>query len=125
VKYLLDINALLAAIWRDHTSHPVADRWVMGKSLATCALSELGFLRISTHPRALGASMSDARVLLRDFLAKHQVEFVPADLPVLGSKAGKSDDLTDFYLADLAANRQMRFATLDSKIRHPAVELIN
>ena len=124
MKYLLDVNALIASIWTDHASHRLADSWVRGKTLATCPVSELGFLRISTHPKALGASMADARKLLQDFLAKHRVEFVPNDLPALQSKAAKSEDVTDFYLADLAAKNGLKLATLDTNLSHNAVEII-
>jgi predicted nucleic acid-binding protein len=124
VKYLLDVNALVAAVWTDHASHSLADCWVQGKLIVTCPLSELGFLRISTHPKALGAAMADARRLLEDFLVQRKVEFLPADLPALRSKAAKSDHVTDLYLADLAASRTMKLATLDGGIPHPAVEII-
>ena len=68
MRYLLDVNALIAAVWKDHVDHAKADSWVAGKDLATCPLSELGFLRVSTQPKAIGATMRDARKLLDDFL---------------------------------------------------------
>ena len=124
MKYLLDVNALIACIWTDHANHAAAEAWVQGKALATCPLSELGFLRVSTNPRALGATMPEARRLLKDFLIKHRMEFVPADLPGLQSNSAKSDEVTDIYLAELASKKMMRLATLDSQISHGAVELI-
>ena len=124
MKYLLDVNALIAAIWTDHASHATAESWIKGKDLATCPVSELGFLRISTIPKALGATMPDARKLLEDFSSEHGVEFVPADLPALESSARKSDEVTDCYLAELAAIKAMKLATLDKGILHSAVEVI-
>ena len=124
MTYLLDINALIACIWTDHASHRVADSWVRSKSLATCAISELAFLRISTHPKALGASMTDSRKLLHDFLTKRRIQFVPSDLPALQSKAANSDQVTDFYLAELAAKHNLKLATLDTNLSHNAVEVI-
>ena len=123
-KYLLDISALIAAIWTDHEGHGITERWLKGKDLATCPLTELGFLRISTNPKAMGATMPDARKLLGDFLSSHDVQFVPADLPALKSSAQKSDGVTDGYLAGLAASKAMKLATLDKGIVHVAVELI-
>ena len=85
MKYLLDVNALIASIWTDHASHPVADSWVRGKSLASCALSELGFLRISTHPKHLGQhERSDAmsihsRAVLAAEVAVDLLAFGPDD----------------------------------------------
>jgi hypothetical protein len=125
MRYLLDVNALIAAIWTDHVHHPTADAWIKGKSLAICPLSELGFLRISTHPKAFGASMADARKLLQGFVAKHAVEFVGADLSALESKANKSEEVTDAYLADLAGRKNLKLATLDSGISHSAVTVIS
>jgi len=124
MRYLMDVNLLIAAIWNDHVGHSSADAWVKGKSLVTCPFSELGFLRVSTHPKALGAPMMDARKLLEDFLKKHSVEFLAADLPALKTKATRSEDLTDLYLAELAASNQLKLATFDSKISHSAIELI-
>jgi toxin-antitoxin system PIN domain toxin len=124
VKYLLDVNLLIAAIWSAHTNHQKADAWTKGKELATCAITELGFLRISTHPRGLNCQMAGARALLDDFLAKHSVEFVPCDLPALKSRAAHSDQVTDSYLAELASARGMKLATLDIGIKHSAAQVI-
>ena len=124
MKYLLDVNALIASIWKDHAKHAVADNWIKGKALITCPLSELGFLRVSTQPKAIGATMADARKLLEDFLTKHTVEFVAADLPALDSKPAKSEEVTDHYLSELAARKHCKLATLDARITHPAVEVM-
>lgn len=124
MKYLLDVNVLVACIWSDHVHHGVADGWLQAKEVAVCPLSELGFLRVSTQPKAVGATLADARKLLEDFLTKHAVEFLPADLPALHSKPLKAEALTDNYLADLAARHGAKLATLDSGIKHSAVELV-
>ena len=125
MRYLLDISTLLAAIWQTHPLHGNADAWTARNELAICPLSELGFLRISTHPKApFGAVMRDARLLLGDFLGKHDCVFIPADLPGLQSQAVSSEMVTDSYLAGLAASHAMKLATLDTRIRHKAVHLI-
>lgn len=92
--------------------------------MAVCPITELGFLRISTHPRGLNSEMAGARRLLADFLSKHAVEFVPCDLAALESQAARSDGVTDLYLADLASRKGMTLATLDRGIAHPAVEIV-
>ena len=124
MKYLLDVNALLAAILAIHSRHQAADTWLRRKSLATCPLSELGFLRISTNPKAYNLSMAIARQALEAFVKAHKVEFVPADLPAIESGAHQSEAVTDSYLAELAARRGMKLATLDTGIAHAAVEVI-
>jgi len=60
MRYLLDVNALIAVIWRNHPDHSKADVWLEGKDLATCPLSELGFLRISTNPKVLKRRRGDS-----------------------------------------------------------------
>jgi len=92
--------------------------------LATCPITELGFLRISTHPKALNSDVASARELLKNFIASHSIEFFPADLPALGSNPATTDAVTDFYLADLAVSRGFKLATLDERINHPAIELV-
>ena len=124
MKHLLDVNVLLAAIWQQHPDFAKADAWLTGRQVATCALSELGFLRVSTHPKALKADMAASRQLLHAFLERHKAQLVPADLPALKSSARKSEELTDLYLADLAASKGMKFATFDTGIKHAAVEVI-
>jgi predicted nucleic acid-binding protein len=124
MKHLLDVNVLLAAIWQQHPDFAKADAWLAGRQVATCALSELGFLRVSTHQKALKADMAASRRLLHAFLEKHQAEFVPADLPALKASAKKSEELTDLYLAELALSKGMKLATFDTGINHAAVEVI-
>jgi toxin-antitoxin system PIN domain toxin len=124
MRYLLDVNVLLAAIWVTHTEHARADGWVQNKELATCPITELGFLRISTHPKALKATMGDARKLLEHFHSQLNPAFTTDDLKPLKSHPGTSDSVTDHYLADLAASRGMKLATLDANLKHPAAELI-
>ncbi len=92
--------------------------------MAVCPITELGFLRISTHPKGFNSEMAGVRSLLADFLSKHSVEFIPCDLAALESRAAKSDGVTDLYLAELASRRGMTLATLDTDIFHPAVEVV-
>jgi hypothetical protein len=124
MKHLLDVNVLLAAIWQQHPDFPKADAWLAGRQVATCPLSELGFLRVSTAPKALNADMTASRQLLQAFLEKHKAEFIPADLPALKSSARKSDGVTDLYLAELASSKGMKLATFDTHIKHAAVHVI-
>lgn len=53
--YLIDINALLALTWPNHPHHPAAIGWFdhldSGHGWATCATTQLGFIRISSQPK--------------------------------------------------------------------------
>jgi predicted nucleic acid-binding protein len=125
MTHLLDVNVLLAAIWEEHPLHTRAFKWLNGKGIALCPLAELGFIRISTHPKAsFNAPMDKTRELLKKFIAERKTGRIADDLPALESKAKKTDDVTDYYLADLATKHGFKLATLDGKIAHPAAELI-
>lgn len=87
--------------------------------VAVCPITELGFLRISTSS-AFGATMHQARRMLHDWEKQRSPDFVPCDLRALeGNEAPNSGKSTDFYLANLAAARSMRWATLDETSGHP------
>ena len=121
MKYLLDVNALIAAVWQTHVHFSRTTAWRKDKSLVTCPFSELGFLRISTS-RSFGLPMEDARAALEKFIKETGTEFIPADLPALESSPETSAQVTDIYLAELASRHGMKLATLDTGIKHPAVE---
>jgi len=125
MKYLLDVNLLIAAILDSHTRHKCADQWLAGKSLVTCPISETGFLRIVTHPKIYGVAMPVAREALHDFIVRHAPLFLADDLNALKSSAQNSEQVTDFYLAELAEKHQMKLATLDTRISHRAVEIVS
>ena len=125
MTFLLDVNVLICGIWSKHPLHQRAFEGIAGKSLAVCPLAELGFLRISTDERAgIRATMEDARTLLQKFLSDRNVTRINDDLPALASKCKTSRQVTDFYLATLAEKHGCKLATLDEKIKHPAVILL-
>lgn len=125
MKYLLDINLLLAGIWKNHSQHAKAFNWLAGKALVLSPLSELGFIHVSTNPKAINAPMDKTRELLRQFQKERQTEHIPDDLPALASSAKTSPQVTDYYLAALADRHGLRLATLDEGIKHPAAEVVN
>jgi len=125
VKYLLDVNVLLAAIWTGHPRDAEASPWLANKSVTLCPLSELGFLRISTNKKAIGVPMDKARELLGRFAAERKAERISDDLAPLDSHPKTSDEVTDHYLADLATQHGLKLATLDEKIKHASVEVIS
>lgn len=120
MKHLLDVNVLLAVIWTGHPKHASAFEWMGDKVVAVCPLSELGFLRISTQPKAFNKPMNQAREALRLFLDERAAARLPDDLPALESSPQASGHVTDCYLADLAAKHGCRLATLDARLNHPA-----
>ena len=125
MKHLLDVNVLLAAICAGHPKNAATFAWLKGKQLVLCPIAGLGFLRVSSQPKAFNLSMQTARKALAQFCAERQVEWIADDLLPLDSHPFKSDQVTDVYLADLAAKHGLRFGTLDTGIKHAAAVLVS
>ena len=89
-----------------------------------CPLAELGFLRISSNRKAINAPMEKSRELLKQFSAERNAERISDDLAPLDSAPKTSEDITDLYLADLAAKHNYRLATLDKGIIHGSVDRV-
>lgn len=68
--------------------------------------------------------MSQARSALEKFAADRNADRIPDDLLPLKSHPAKTEDVTDHYLADLAAKHGFKLATLDGNLSHAAVELV-
>lgn len=124
--YLLDTNVLIARLSENHEFYQDVIRWEAGKKFAICPLSGLGFLRISCSPTGpIKATMAEAKENLTGFLTSRKCAFVPDDIPAeLVDTVASSKQITDHYLASLAAKHKMKLATFDGKINHPAVEVI-
>jgi predicted nucleic acid-binding protein len=125
MKYLLDVNLLLAGIWESHPQHARAFIWLEGKDIVLCPLSELGFLRVSSNKKAFNFGMEQARHGLSEFSSERGAERIADDLPALDSKPQISDQVAGSYLADLAALHGLKLATFDTGIKHSAVELVS
>lgn len=122
--YLLDVSTLIALLWELHVHNERVTRWQNGEHLAVCPLTELGFLRISTQP-SFGATVAEARKMLRDWKRARKPVFVACDLESLETEEPSTGSrTTDFYLAGLASKHGMRLATLDEGIGHKAAFLI-
>jgi len=125
MKHLLDVNMLIAGIVQSHSQHAQVHAWLSGRQIVLCPIVELGFLRISANHRSgIGLNMEQARDRLEKFAALRIAERIPDDLPVLESHARTHDQVTDQYLADLAAKHGFKFATLDAQINHPSAEIV-
>jgi len=121
VIWLLDVSTLVARLVRSHEHHQRVNFWWVGKPLAVCPITELGFLRVAC---AFGATMEEARQVLAEFLRDEAPAFIPCDRHVLDGPITSARKTTDIYLADLAAARGWRLATLDAGITHPSAEFI-
>jgi uncharacterized protein len=123
--YLLDVNVLIALAWPLHVHHVVAHDWfenVGQKSWATCPLTQLAFVRISSNAKIVSAAVSPraATKALSEMIALSGHTFWPDDLPVNGLASFNSNALvghrqvTDAYLIELAKRHKGKLATLDA-----------
>lgn len=124
MKYLLDVNALVAFGHAEHQFYVRVASWVakLAKSeiptFATSPITELGFVRVMSQ--AYGVSITQAKDLLRRLKEskEYQFEFIADEhdaskLPrwVTGAK-----QTTDGHLLELAKSNRCVLATLDQRI---------
>lgn len=126
VTRLLDVNVLLALLWRDHAEHRAVAQWFRTSvtSWATCPPTQLGFVRVLSLPSVSKGFVApaDAMVLLEKNLAdtRHifwhaDIEFVDPVRSACHTLVG-SKQTTDAYLVALAQRHGGKLATLDRGI---------
>ncbi len=124
MRYLLDVNTLVALGHTLHAHHARAEKWLgsvrpTAEILATCAITELGFVRVSVQA-GLQPDVSTATVALAKLKASSPVptELWSDDLGAdrLPKYVKKPGELTDGHLLELARTHGAQFATLDGKI---------
>lgn len=124
MKFLLDVNLLVALGHTGHVHHGRATAWLasMGtqtESLGTCAITELGFVRVSVQA-GLQMDVASARSAFAKLKNSSPVkfEFFGDSLGVdrLPAYVKKPTDLTDGHLLELARSHSVTLATLDDRI---------
>lgn len=133
MRFLLDVNVLIALIDPAHVGHDAAHRWFEAKGRdewATCPMTENGVIRIVGHlkyPNSPGspAIVADVVQRLRE-LPGHR--FWPDDMSLVGSdrvdptQLLTSAQVTDSYLLALAAENGGKLATFDRRLSPKAVK---
>ena len=126
MRYLLDVNVLLAWGWADHADHRRAASWVgamrqkRGVRLLTSAITELGFVRVSVQRGGGSVGVKDAVAtlagMLRSLGGSHS--FLPDNLPSSGFPAwcASAARTTDAHLLALAKKNEAELVTLDTGI---------
>jgi hypothetical protein len=122
MKYLLDVNALVALGNSAHADHTAAEQWLVqiqgkGDTLASCAISELGFVRVSVQAGLL-PSVAVARNVLAKLKASVGVEVLADGLAMdrLPPYVKLPAQLTDGHLLELATSHGAQLATFDKGI---------
>jgi predicted nucleic acid-binding protein len=123
VKYLLDVNALVALGFSHHEFHDRVAAWLHAQnfpSLATCSITELGFVRVLAQVPAYGFTVLQARTLLLRLKKSKIVTFTfladGHDISHLPSWVKTPKRTTDGHLLELATANAAVLATLDEKI---------
>lgn len=127
---LLDVNVLLAIAWPNHQFHTTAiaalgsqGRW------ATCALTQLGFIRLSSNPAAIATAKSPSEAV--DLLARLVADSLHIYLDSLPAPASTDwrdafekllgyNQVTDAYLLRLAAANHAALVTFDRRLQSVA-----
>ena len=124
MKLLLDINTLIALAHASHSHHTRATAWyrsVIGPEtrLCTCAITELGFVRVSVQA-GLQIDVTSARKALAALKSTSTVPFELLSDSIginrLPSFAKSPSKLTDGHLLELAREHHGQLATLDAGI---------
>jgi uncharacterized protein len=122
--WLLDANLLIALTHAAHIHHAEAHAWFSAhpkRRWATCALTQLAFVRLTSNPKVVGSEITPAQAVqaLNTMVAQPQHEYwadgqEPLQMATLQSPALVGHrQVTDAYLLGLAAHQRQSLATLD------------
>jgi predicted nucleic acid-binding protein len=126
MKYLLDVSALVAFGVTEHEFHDRVTTWVRALrsrgvlNLATCSITELGFVRILAQTVRYGFTVPTARALLLQIKARHPETFTffpdDQDISQIPGWVRHPKQVTNGHLVQLAKANGALFATLDAGI---------
>lgn len=123
--YLLDVNLLLALELREHESHQRTTKWIITaasqrSSFATCAITELGFLRIllQAFPNEFTLALGQKHLQYLKSAALVRTQFLPdgLDAQQLPVWVHWPKQIADGHLVALARAHGAVLATLDKGI---------
>ena len=124
MRYLLDVNALIALAHTGHVFHVKASNWFLSvaataRGFHTCSITEIGFVRVSvvtglqpdimTAKQALDALKSSSKI---------RFELISDDVGVaqLPAFVKRPQTITDGHLFELARKNSMQLVTFDQGI---------
>jgi hypothetical protein len=123
MKYLLDVNALIAFGITQHQFHKRVVEWIhsqRGSTFLTCSITEIGFVRVVASVAMFGLSVTQARSLLIGMKANaaQPLTFLSDgnDISALPGWVKSPAQTTDGHLLELASANGTVLATLDEGI---------
>lgn len=127
---LPDVNVLVALIWESHVHHAPARQWfaenfggnASAPHFATCSITQSGFVRVSSNPKALKEAISvrEATAVLAVLMAHPRHRFLTDDRGYVGNPLVPHDKLighrqvTDAHILAIARRHRARVVTLDT-----------
>jgi hypothetical protein len=127
---LPDTNLLLALAWPNHQFHAQAHAWFAARGKrgwATCAFTQLGFIRLSANPAYSPEAVSpqNAAALLQHWTkhkAHHFWNSPAADSPAIYSRALGHQQVNDAWLVEVARKNKGKLVSLDARLSAHASE---
>jgi predicted nucleic acid-binding protein len=123
MKYLLDVNALLALGIFHHAFHERVTVWATsfkGVPLMTCSITELGFVRVAAQAPNYGFTVQQAQTLLNSLKTKDRMPLTflsdGVEIAQLPAWVKTPKQTTDGHLLQLAGANDAVLATLDERI---------
>lgn len=123
-RYLLDVNALVALGFQEHEFFERVVSWVRSlrsgeDEFATCATTEIGFLRVLALPQ-YGGSIEESKAILHRLKSSGGIAFFfladDQDASRLPNWVKMPKQVTDGHLVQLARAHGAVLATLDRNI---------
>jgi toxin-antitoxin system PIN domain toxin len=129
IKFLVDVNVLIALADEEHIHYPTATAWLDGlgnDEWGACAFSQAGFLRIMTKATLGSYSVREATKVLISLSQHSGYRFWPImdDWATLAApfveRVYGHQQITDAYLLGLAVKEGGVLVTMDKAIRNLA-----
>ncbi len=128
--YLPDVNFWLAVTFQSHVHHLSARSWFEGfgvRGCSFCRMTQQGFLRLATNPRAFGeeaVSLAEAWRLYDVLAADPRIRFAdePAGVEALWRHYTQGETFSakiwnDAFLAAVAQTANLELVTFDQGFR--------
>jgi toxin-antitoxin system PIN domain toxin len=124
---LPDVNLLLALAWPNHQFHAAARSWFRGLDADwfTCAVTELGFVRLSANPAfTRHARTPHESTLLLAMMTSHvrhrfvgdSISLADRSFEAIAPRLQGHRQVTDAFLVALAHTLALRLATFDTRL---------
>jgi hypothetical protein len=125
LKYLLDVNVLIALAEPEHVHHRTVMKWfnTPGLDWGLCAFSEAGFLRVTMNPKTGSHTIVESAKVLADLTNHRGYRLWPISAGWAALAAPFQErvfghqQITDAYLLGLAVKENGVLVTTDKAIK--------